>query len=280
VSTALAAKPSLYRRSRTALVNYLMSGVETTRSLFASPVHQPVFVFGNQKSGTTAIAALLSRAAGVSVTLDFYGAREPHLGRLLRGELSIDRFVTANRYPLSKAIVKEPNLTFVADKLMEHFGSSKAVFVVRDPRENIKSLLARLSIPGHLDGLSLSDTWLPNTTWRSILEGRDLGSGYTHYIDVLAHRWNAAAAVYFAHPQKYVLLRYEDFLNDKVESIHSLARSMALAVRRDITPYVDMQYQVASDKRVSVSTFFGARNLSRIVTKCYTYMRLLQYVSD
>jgi hypothetical protein len=236
-----------------------------------------VFVFGNQKSGTTAIAALLSRAAGLPVTLDFYGAREPHLGRLLRGELSVDRFVTANRYPLSKAIVKEPNLTFVADKLMEHFESSKAVFVVRDPRENIKSLLARLSIPGHLDGLSLSDTWLPNTTWRSILEGRDLGSGYTHYIDVLAHRWSAAAAVYFANPDKYVLLRYEDFLLNKVESIYSLAFSLSLVVTGEIAPYVDVQYQVASDKRVDANAFFGGKNLSRINTLCSEYMHLLQY---
>jgi hypothetical protein len=245
--------------------------------VLASPADAPIFVFGNQKSGTTAVAALLARATGLSVKLDFHGAREPHIGRLLRSELSIERFVAANSYPLSKAIVKEPNLTFVADELMNYFSSSKAVFIVRDPRTNIKSLLARLSLPGDLDALSVGDTWLPNTTWRSILEGRDLKSGYTHYIDVLAHRWNVATAVYLKHPQKYVLLRYEDFLQSKVASINSLASSLGCPVIDDITPYVDVQYQGASDKSTSIQEFFGARNLSRITEICYEYMNILEY---
>ena len=199
------------------------------------------------------------------------------MGRLLRSELSIERFVAANSYPLSKAIVKEPNLTFVADELMNYFSSSKAVFVVRDPRTNIRSLLSRLSIPGDLDALSLGDAWLPNTTWRSILEGRDLESGYTHYIDVLAHRWNVAAAIYFKHPHKYVLLRYEDFLQDKVASISALASSLDCPIIEDITPYVDIQYQSASDKRTGTQAFFGERNLSRISTVCSKYLDRLQY---
>ncbi len=257
-----------------------MSAVESVRSLFASPVAEPVFVFGNQKSGTTAIAALLSRATGLAATLDFHGAREPHLGRLLRGELSIDRFVASNSYPLSKAIIKEPNLTFVADKLMDHFACNKAVFVVRDPRANIRSSLARLSIPGDLDWLSLGDAWLPNPTWHAILEGRDLDSDYTHYVDVLAHRWNAAAAVYFRNPHRYVLIRYEDFLQDKVQSVHSIACALNLPVVRDIAPYVNVQYQVVSDKSVSIDAFFGGRNLSRINTICSRYMNMLRYDAE
>jgi hypothetical protein len=259
------------------LADSVVAAVQSARNVFASPVDDPVFVFGNQKSGTTVIAALLSRATGLTVTLDFHGAREPQLGRLFRGELGIERFVALNRYPLSRAIVKEPNLTFVADQLMEHFGCSKAVFVVRDPRTNIRSLLTRLSIPGDLDALSLDDVWLPNATWRSILEGRYLDSGYTHYIDVLAHRWKAAAAVYFKEPRKYTLLRYEDFLQDKVGGIISLAFSLNLGLVNDITPYVDVQYQTVSDKRVAVREFFGEKNLSRIDTICSEYMDLLRY---
>ena len=199
------------------------------------------------------------------------------MGRLLRRELSIEEFVAANSYPLSKAIVKEPNLTFVAEELLNHFSSSKAVFIVRDPRTNIKSLLARLSLPGDLDALSLGDTWLPNRTWRSILEGRDLECRYTHYIDVLAHRWNVATTVYLKHPQKYILLRYEEFLQNKVSSVHSLAHSLEYPVIGDITPYVDVQYQGASDKSTSIQVFFGERNLSRITAICSEYMDRLEY---
>jgi hypothetical protein len=251
--------------------------MESAGNLFASPVDEPIFVFGNQKSGTTAIAALLSRATGLSMKRDFHGAREPHLSRLLHGELTIDRFVAANKYTLSHAIIKEPNLTFVADRLMGHFGCSKAVFIVRDPRTNIKSLLSRLSIPGNLDSLPLDDMWLPNATWRSILEGRDLDLRHTHYIDIQAHRWNAAATVYYGHADRYVLLRYEDFLRNKTESINSLASSLNLEIIEDVAPYVDAQYQRASDKRISVPAFFGEQNLSRINTICAEYMNLLQY---
>jgi Sulfotransferase family len=251
--------------------------VESAGSLFASPVDEPIFVLGNQKSGTTAIAALLSRATGLSMKLDFLGAREPHLSRLLGNELSIDRFVAANKYTLSHAIVKEPNLTFVADRLMEYFGCSKAVFIVRDPRTNIKSLLSRLSIPGNLDALPLGDIWLPNPTWRSILEGHDLDSRHDHYIDIQAHRWSAAVAIFYRRPHRFVLLRYEDFLRNKAESINSLASSLNLEIIEDVAPYVDVQYQRASDKRISVPAFFGEQNLSRINTICAEYMNLLQY---
>ena len=45
----------------------------------------------------------------------------------------------------------------------------------------------------------------------------------------------------------------------------------------DITPYVDVQYQTVSDKRVAVREFFGEKNLSRIDTICSEYMDLLRY---
>ncbi len=44
---------------------------ERLRALAARPNKRPVFVFGNQKSGTTAIAALLAAATGRRATLDF-----------------------------------------------------------------------------------------------------------------------------------------------------------------------------------------------------------------
>ena len=153
------------------------------------------------------------------------------------------------------------------------------MFIVRDPRTNIKSLLNRLLIPGDLDALSLDNTWIPNATWRSILEGRYLESGYTHYIDVLAHRWNAAVLVYLRHVNWYFLLRYEDFLQNKVETVNSLASSLGRQVIQDITPNVHVRYRYhASDyKRTSTCAFFGERNLSRINAICSEYMKLLRY---
>ena len=85
------------------------------------------------------------------------------------------------------------------------------------------------------------------------------------------------ASIYFEHQCKFILLRYEDFLEDKVGSIRFIAMSCNHKVINDITPYVDVQYQAASDKRVDIRTFFGERNLSKIDTICAEYKGLLYY---
>jgi hypothetical protein len=52
---------------------------------------------------------------------------------------------------------------------------------------------------------------------------------------------------------------------------------MSLPVIKDIAPYVDVQYQTASDKHASLLEFFGEQNLSRINLICSGYMAPLQY---
>jgi hypothetical protein len=106
---------------------------------------RPIFVLGNQKSGTTAIAALFARLSGQTVTLDLF--REvwwPTYQGIPSGDVSFDAFVARNRWGFSRDIVKEPNLTLFPDALAERFPEARTIFVVRDPRDNIRSLLNRL----------------------------------------------------------------------------------------------------------------------------------------
>src|SRR5205085_6773705 len=103
-----------------------------------------------QKSGTSAIAALLGAATGLRAEIAVPGAWEPCLIPLLRHEVPISKFLRRNALAFSAPIVKEPCLTFIAPRLLDYFPAAQAVFIVREPFQNIRSMLDRLGIAGNL----------------------------------------------------------------------------------------------------------------------------------
>lgn len=241
---------------------------ERLRALAARPNPRPLFVFGNQKSGTTAIAALLAAATGRRATLDFAGAAEPFIGKLLRRETGLDAFVRANAWAFSADIVKEPNLTFTAPALMEHFGVKRAVFVIRHPHDNIRSILDRLKLPGDLGRLDVARV-KANRTWRSALAGADLGLQPDHYVATLARRWLRAVEIFNAARGYFELITYRDFNGDKSMTIARLARALDMDAAHDIAPFAERPFQPRGIPRAA-EEFFGADNLSRIDAICGT----------
>lgn len=237
-----------------------------TRSAKINP--NPIFVFGNQKSGTTAIAALLAEATGLSATLDFAGGNGNRAIRLIRGETPIAEFVHRNAWAFSRDIVKEPNLTFAAPQLLDYFAQSRAVFIVRNPWLNIRSILMRLKVPGDLPALNPSRFTRVNYTWRNILSGRDLGLPPDHYITILAQRWFRAADIYDRLKDRLVLVRYEDFNADKVATIAKLAQTLELPTTADISTALDTAYQPRANAAADSKTFLGSENLRRIDDIC------------
>jgi hypothetical protein len=108
---------------------------------------RPVFVLGNQKSGTTAIAVLLGQHTGLSTSL---GLTTQHSGRVVdihRGNAPIDALVQENELEFSRDLIKDSNLTFLYRYLRDRFPEARFAMVVRDPRANVRSILDRLSIP-------------------------------------------------------------------------------------------------------------------------------------
>ncbi|HTQ15336.1 MAG TPA: hypothetical protein VMH86_15805 [Rhizomicrobium sp.] len=239
---------------------------ERWRARRAEPHPAPLFVFGNQKSGTTAVAGLLAAATGLSATLDFAGAAEPHIGRLYRGETSMADFVRANAWAFSNALVKEPSLTFVAPRVMDHFGVARAVFVIREPADNIRSILDRLKLRGDLDALDPARIDA-NLTWRRQLAGLDLGFPEDHYVATLARRWRAAAEVYRGAAERFVPMRYHEFRADRAGAVAALAARLGLPVTADIGAVLDRDFQRRGTPR-DAREFFGAKNLARIVNTC------------
>lgn len=239
---------------------------------------RPVIVLGNQKSGTTAISALLAQSTGLSVTLDLKREIErPRLPDVRGGRLSFEQFIRINKLAFSREIVKEPSLTFFYEELMEFFPEARFVFIVRDPRDNIRSILNRYRVPGDLPELT-GEYWDRLTAARKLtFDSQWLGLKQDHYIGMLAARWNLAVELFRRYQDKTRLVKYEDFLNNKVQEVEALARSIGLKPINDITSLVDIQYQPKGNPHVDLRNFFGGPNLSRIEEICKEGMAWLGY---
>jgi hypothetical protein len=239
-----------------------------------------LFVLGNEKSGTSAIASLLGAVSGASTTIDIPGTWEPVQTRLHSGLASLDDVVLANPVEFSRRIVKEPVLTFELEGLRRAFPEAGFVLVVRDPRENIRSILNRLGLPGdaaHLTPQHIESVGAVWSTWRTVIYNGWLGIPQEHYIESLAGRWNVAADVHLQNHGLVELARYEDFIRDKPGYIRGLAERCRLPIRRPIEHLVDVQYQPRGQTGVSWQVFFGRRNLDRITEVCGRRMALLGY---
>ncbi len=240
---------------------------ERWRALRAVPHPEPVFMFGNQKAGSTAIAALLASATGKRATLDLPGTKAPYFARLTRGQTPLERFVAQNAFSFSAPIIKDGSLTFVAEELMAYFAVPRAIFILRSPLDNIRSILDRLKLPGNLETLDARNVRI-NATWREILAGEDLGFTPDHYIAILARRWQRAAEIYERNPDRYVRIRYEDFRADKIAEIRRLADAFALPAPHDISALLECDFQRRGNPDTDLRAFFGPENFQRIVDIC------------
>lgn len=240
----------------------------------------PVFIFGNQKTGSTAIAALLAQATQKTVTQDifYYLKNKSWYRSLIQNNVSINEFVDHNRKFFAKDIIKEPNLVFCFDQLKNSFPQAKFVFLVRDPRDNIRSILNRLHLPGNLDDLSPEQMLQnPGKLWKDILDGMELDISGGTYIERLAYRWNHILSIYQKNSNDMILLKYENFNEDKSARIYELASKLGLDSKVDISGNVNTQYQPRGDRSISWIDFFGHENLHKIERICRKGIETLDY---
>lgn len=228
----------------------------------------PTFILGAPKSGTTAIAQLLSRATGQALTSDFQRAiSRPSLQAELACRLiSFDEFVEQYRLEFSRPLIKEPFLSFHLDDLRRRFPAARFVGIVRNPFQNIRSILNRLRVPGDLERLDFEE-WeelRKVRAWRMSLQSELIGRPTSSYIEAMAYRWAFACRALLENPSSVICIRYEDFLVDKKAFIERLAEQLNLTVVNDIADSVDVQFQRKGDRGVDVNAFFGEANYARI----------------
>lgn len=243
---------------------------------------RPVLVGGSPKSGTTAIAMLLGVATETEVASDPFHRLDQRgidfRDRLYDGRLPIAGLIDGHPDVFAAEIIKDPNFAFFIGPLLERFPRSHFVFIVRDPRANIRSILNRLSVPGDAsqDAVDARLHDVPEG-WRRVLTGRTPDVAGTDFIERMAHRWNAAVDVYRSWADRARLVVYEEFNRDKEGTIVSLAADVGLEVKRRLGAAADRQFQPKGDRSVDWVEFFGERNLAAIEGICRDRMRPLGY---
>ena len=77
---------------------HLLGFTRLFENLKATVNARPIFILGNQKSGTTAIAALLAKITGLSVALDLRKeVHRPIIQKVKKGDVSFEAFVKRSK---------------------------------------------------------------------------------------------------------------------------------------------------------------------------------------
>jgi hypothetical protein len=221
------------------------------KNKLTKPNPNPILILGFPKSGTSAITALLSKRTGIQATIDTKYLWEPYLSQIIENKLDFKKHLSKNSYPFSKKIIKEPNLVFLVDHLIEYYRSPRVIIIQRDKAKNIKSILDRLNLRGDLlSNPSLEDV---NKNWHSLLFDND-----KHYIETLSDKYDIAEnnleKLGCLNP---VFIRYEDFLQDKNKTIDNLAITLGLSLKDSISDILDKPFQPSSSNKKGVEDFFG-----------------------
>lgn len=254
-----------------------LTGVSyAVKSRFAQVNERPIIILGNQKSGTSAIAHLLADFGSLSKTIDIRPLWPPSGVEIMRGQLDFATVVERHRAYFASDVIKEPMMTFFAEQVTDRFPRGRFVFVVRDPRDNIRSLLNSRDIPGHLQ--KIERCLVPASPPHNVVVDAGVWGGeQENYIGVLAHRWMRSVDSYLQDRDNMILARYEDFGRDKKQFIAKLAGQLDIQERNDISSKIDLQYQPAGDASISWPEFFGVGNLERIQQLCGSRMTMLGY---
>jgi hypothetical protein len=134
-----------------------------------------------------------------------------------------------------------------------------------------------MGIAGDLEDITADTIVRLPRGWDTVLDGHWLGLSGDTYIRLMAARWNLAADLYLDHFRDMILVKYEDFLADKVGAVAQLVHELNLMQRNEIAAEVDIQYQPHGNRGISWKDFFGVENLKRIEQVCGNRMRQLGY---
>lgn len=244
---------------------------------------EQIIFYGNQKSGTTAIAKLFAERVGLTYSNDpLYNVdkgRSIILRFLLRFPGALPLFVRLSKVTFKGDVVKDPDFSFMLSSVRAAYRPTKEVFVCRDPRDNIRSILNRLGIDGRVtsEAVALRDLKGGNRHWLEVMNGFKDFYGGTNVIERLAYRCKANFDTYMSNSDTMYLARYEDFLSGKVEFIDDLADRLSIDMKESIDGIVDKQYQPKGDNSLSYIQFFGEKNLNAINSICAEEMGFLGY---
>lgn len=260
------------------MISYLLYNAY---DMFATVHSEPIFVLGHQKSGTTVIANLLALALGERYSHDmFYHRQYSNMSNVYNGSISIREIVRDIPSAFAAGVIKDPDLTLLLPSILTHFPKSKIIFVVRDPKDNIGSILERLGIPGDLQGRPAEQAFasINKSLWKEALCHSFAQNKSNHYIDILSNRWNYYNAFGLTDNTRLHIIKYEDFLTDKAKNIEHICSIIGRVVKNDISNKINKPFQPKGKRSTNHLTFYGRDNLSRINTICQPLMLKFGYL--
>lgn len=240
----------------------------------------PIFILGNQKSGTSVIAALLGEYTSKKTAIDLFysGFKYSLFQKWKNREISTSKFVHENKIEFSCFIIKEPHFSVFYQELKEEFPQSEFVMIVRNPFDNIRSILDRLNIEGNKKELVKQDSDKIFHSWNLLFNNNWIEGNKKQYIEVLSERWNIICNSYLENKNNITLVKYEDFLTDKEGTIKNLSEKLNLKNTSDISQLLNKQFQPkGKQQKVDVKEFFGEKNYLRIKNICGQNMKKIGY---
>ena len=240
----------------------------------------PILILGNQKSGTSVISGLLGEISSKKTAIDLFysGFKYSLFVKWKDKKISTKEFINKNKIEFAYEIIKEPHFSVFYQELKSQFPHSKFVMIIRNPFDNIRSILDRLDIDGNKENLEDSDKKKIFHSWNLVFDNHWIGGEKTQYIEVLSERWNIICNTYLENKKDMILIKYEDFLLNKEEIIKILSSKLKLDNNKEISHLLEKQFQIKGRKKdVDLTEFFGGENYQRIESICKENMKKLGY---
>jgi hypothetical protein len=209
-------------------------------------------------------------------------------GKIVRSLLQqpelLKKYCRRHQRLFAEKIIKDPDYIFLYPALKEFYPNAKYLYVIRDPRDTIRSICNRLGLEGTAKKACLPKEEMRggNHHWEMIISGNlphieAVSGNETSFILNLAHRWTLAAEIYMKYENEMILIKYEEFLKEKENVIKIIARQLGVPCVNEISEYVDVQYQSKGNSMVNWGNFFGKDNLTSIENICATPMKKFGY---
>lgn len=235
-----------------------------------------LFITGNQKSGTSAIASLLGRAASLPVSIDFQREMyDPKFHHVRAGKMSFQSFMRRNALDLNSGIVKEPNLAVLLPLLLREYPDEKVYVVTRHPLHNIRSICDRLGCRS--DERAIEVAKRQNPAWKIIASGQDLNCEGGSISEVLAQRWLAIYTEALSFRRDIKLIRYEDFVSDKQKFLDSMCNELELSSCAIKDQELSKQFQPRGRNADDLEGWFEPRDLQSCWSHTSDIARSLGY---
>jgi hypothetical protein len=203
---------------------------------------------------------------------------KPFSEALHQGALPIQDLIAKYPYLFAFDLIKDPNFALWAGDLMDAFPDAVSFAIVRDPRQNIRSIFDRVGLDGRVSDISRVrfDPNIPKP-WISYLKGEYHNNGHQNPVRVAAKRWSQINEAILAHKDRIKIIKYENFVLAKEESILDLLYYAGFSHENEINDLVDVQFQPAGRTKIAPLQFFGDKNYAEIVKCCYATASKLGY---